>query len=537
MKSSFELGAEIAEASDDFAAKANTMTTVGIGLTAVLCPGLALYSAVGAVDLSAKAFFKGSEVIVDGLKEQAENIQAYFDTVAEQLSNEASWNEAQKSAFDEARDAVGELSEAAREVQATWAKMVAAAEKFDTVVAEGDRIQQERAAARAKRVNHIIDLRYADMFFRQSQDETLTRYSQAFDLAQKYVYMAAQAYDYETGLLSADSKSGDRFRAEIIGTRSLGKFTDDGDPLPGTSSKGDPGLADILYRMTSNYAVLKGRLGINNPDRNATWFSLRRELFRIDDGADGDADWRLALSKCIVDDIRTVPEYRRFCQSVASSSPLLAKEPALVIPFSSTIDFAKNFFGKDLAAGDHALDSSYYATKIAAAGVRLEGYPSDALGATPTVYLVPAGMDTMRVPGGGEDGTVLRWNVADQVIPVPYAIGSTELDDPDWQPLYTGDTGGVDLMAKIRRIPSFRAIIDGDDAEPESTRLIGRSAWNTRWVLIIPAGSLLGGNAESREKALSVFVNGLDANRDGVAEIGGVSDIQLGLKTYATSGN
>jgi len=127
--------------------------------------------------------------------------------------------------------------------------------------------------------------------------------------------------------------------------------------------------------------------------------------------------------------------------------------------------------------------------------------------------------------------------VADQVIPVPYAIGSTELDDPDWQPLYTGDTGGVDLMAKIRRIPSFRAIIDGDDAEPESTRLIGRSAWNTRWVLIIPAGSLLGGNAESREKALSVFINGLDANRDGVAEIGGVSDIQLGLKTYATSGN
>ena len=92
-------------------------------------------------------------------------------------------------------------------------------------------------------------------------------------------------------------------------------------------------------------------------------------------------------------------------------------------------------------------------------------------------------------------------------------------------------------MAKIRRIPSFRAIIDGDDAEPESTRLIGRSAWNTRWVLIIPAGSLLGGNAESREKALSVFINGLDANRDGVAEIGGVSDIQLGLKTYAASGN
>ena len=174
--------------------------------------------------------------------------------------------------------------------------------------------------------------------------------------------------------------------------------------------------------------------------------------------------------------------------------------------------------------------------------MKFDGYPSDALGVTPAVYLVPAGMDTMRVPGGGENGTVLHWSVADQVIPVPYVVGSAELDDPDWQPLYTGDTGGIDLMARIRRIPSFRAIIGGggdgdDDPEPENTRLIGRSAWNTRWVLIIPAGSLLGGTAESREKALSVFINGLDANRDGVAEIGGVSDIQLGLKTYATSGN
>ena len=290
--------------------------------------------------------------------------------------------------------------------------------------------------------------------------------------------------------------------------------------------------------MQSNYSVLKGRLGLNNPDSNATWFSLRQELFRISSETNANADWSLALSKCVVDDIRKVPEYRRFCQSIASTSPLLAKEPAIVIPFSSSIDFAKNFFGKDLMAGDHALDSSYYATKISAAGVKLEGYSSDVLGATPTVYLVPAGIDAMRVPGGGEDGTLLYWNVADQVIPVPYAIGSTELDNPDWQPLFSGETGGIDPMAKIRRIPSFRAIIgDDDDAEPASTRLIGRSAWNTRWVMIIPAGSLLGGGAEDRGKALSAFINGVDTDRDGIVDVPGVSDIVLGLKTYATSGN
>ena len=538
LKSSMDFGAEICEDSEEFGDAAMNKSVIGMGLTAVLCPGLALYAALGGAAFGAKASFKAASVVFDGLKEQADNIQAYFDTVAERAENNAGWNDAQKSAFDEARDAVSELGDAARDIRAAWAKMIAAAENFDTIIAEGDRIQKERAIVRAKRVNHIIEIRYNDMFFRQAQDESLTRYSQAFDLAQKYVYMAAQTYDYETGLLSADRNSGDRFRAEIIGSRSLGKFTDDGDPLPGTSSRGDPGLADILYRMQSNYSVLKGRLGLNNPDNNATWFSLRQELFRISSETNANADWRLALSKCLVDDIRTVPEYRRFCQSVASTSALLTKEPAIVIPFSSTIDFAKNFFGKDLQAGDHALDSSYYATKISAAGVKFKDYPSDALGVTPTVYLVPAGMDAMRVPGGGENGTLLYWTVADQVIPVPYAIGSTELDDPDWQPLYTGDTGGIDLMAKIRRIPSFRAIVEGgDDVEPKSTRLIGRSAWNTRWVMIIPAGSLLGGNAEDREKALRIFINGLDTDRDGVADVAGVSDIVLGLKTYATSGN
>ncbi len=351
--------------------------------------------------------------------------------------------------------------------------------------------------------------------------------------------MAAQVYDYETTLLSADRNSGDAFRAEIIAARALGVFDDDGKPVM-NAGYGDAGLADILARMQANYLVLKPRLGINNPDGNATWFSLRRELFRIDGGKTGDADWRKALSKCIVDDIRTVPEYTRFCQSIASSSALQPKEPTLVIRFTSTIDFAKNFFGKDLEAGDHALDSSYYATKIAGAGVKFTGYPTDSLAATPVVYLVPAGADRMRIPGGGENGTVLDWNVADQVIPVPYAIGATELDDTDWIPTYTGYSGGIDAMAKIRRLPSFRALIadeDDDDKALASTRLVGRSAWNTKWVMIIPAGQLLGGNAEDRARALSIFVNGEDSNRDGVIDRPGVADIELGLKTYATSGN
>ena len=52
------------------------------------------------------------------------------------------------------------------------------------------------------------------------------------------------------------------------------------------------------------------------------------------------------------------------------------------------------------------------------------------------------------------------------------------------------------------------------------SRLIGRSVWNTRWLLIIPGGTL---QADPNE-GLRLFING-------------VSDIQIFFKTYAYSGN
>ena len=538
LRSSFKMAGEMLDDSEDYLENVSKMSSVTIGLASGFVPGLALYAAGGLGLDATKGAFKGMGEVADGFINQIEAAQEQFESRASLESGRAGWTAAKKDAFDEAFDTIGELKDAAREVQAAWAAMIAAAENFDTTIAEGARIQAEREATRAKRVNRMTKLRYNDMFFRLMRNAELARYTQAFDLAQKYVYMAAQTYDYETTLLSAERNSGDAFRAEIVGARSLGMFDDDGEPIA-RASFGDGGLSSILARMKENYLVLKGRLGINNPDQNATWFSLRSELFRIEEGAKGDADWRRALSQAVVDDIRTVPEYQRYCQSIASSGSLAAKEPALVLRFTSTIDFAKNFFGKDLEAGDHAFDSSYYATKIAAAGVKFDGYPTNQLAATPVVYLVPAGADRMRIPGGGENGTVLDWNVVDQVIPVPYPIGSTQLDDADWLPLY-GGAGGADDMAKIRRLPSFRALIadeDDDDTALKSTRLLGRSVWNTKWVMIIPAGQLLGGTSEDREKALATFINGMDTDRDGTVDVPGVSDIELGFKTYSNSGN
>ena len=401
--------------------------------------------------------------------------------------------------------AVSSLNSALVELDSAYLDAVSALDRVSAEVEKGNRLIEGRTLDRRIAASNVSRLRYNDMFFRILRNEALSRYESSFGIAQTYAFLAAKAYGYDTGLL--DAENGGDFLAGISAARSLGE------------------LEDALAKMRDNWAGLKGRLGINNPQPDATWFSLRSELKRILPGAEGDRAWRTALADCYVADLSSVPEYARLCQPVASSTaPLALAEPGFAIPFATTIDFAKNFFGNDIAAGDHAFDSTYFATKIAAAGIWLEGYSTQLLGANPVCYLVPAGEDRMRVPGtsGGEVG---GWNVLDQVVPQPYAIGSAELDSEGWRPTYDGSAGGADPTVRIRRYPSFRAGYGARGVEPAdsalvSPRLVGRSVWNTRWVLIIPAGSML----TDREKACERFLST-------------VTDIRLGLRTYSNSGN
>ena len=121
---------------------------------------------------------------------------------------------------------------------------------------EGERLLSTRERDREEMANRIASARYNDMAFRIFRDDALSRFSSSFDLAARYTYMAAKAYDYETGLLPAESSSdpGSRVLGDVVRARTIGRIVD-GVPQVG-GSVGDPGLADILARMKANWAVV-----------------------------------------------------------------------------------------------------------------------------------------------------------------------------------------------------------------------------------------------------------------------------------------
>ena len=90
-------------------------------------------------------------------------------------------------------------------------------------------------------------------------------------------------------------------------------------------------------------------------------------------------------------------------------------------------------------------------------------------------------------------------------------------------------------FGQIRQFASFRAYHDSGNFDSSETitasRLIGRSVWNTKWMLIIPGRTLLNDPNEGIERFIyGGLVNG---KRDG----NGVKDIKIFFQTYSISGD
>lgn len=403
--------------------------------------------------------------------------------------------------------------------------------RYLSVLARGQRLLEDRLRFRKQTAAQIQEYRYKDMAFRIFRNDALQKYRAQFDLAARYVFLAANAYDYETNLGEDDPRGpGQEFMTDIVRSRALG-LVQNGIPLTG-SGIGDPGLADPLARLFQNWnLVLKGQLGFNNPQTETGRFSLRHELFRIQAGFQGNENWRETLQRHVVANLFDLPEFQRFC---IPFQPHLSVEPALVIPFATTINFGLNFFGWPAGGGDNDYDSTHFATKIRTVGVWFANYNNLGSGMinTPRVYLVPVGMDIMRSPSSST-GATREWRILDQALPVPFPLSAGDLQDPTWIPQNDTLAGG---LADIRKYSRFRAYHDSGNFNTAETisdsRLIGRSVWNTRWLLIIPAGTL----HNDREEGLARFIHGSllpSGDRNG----NGVTDIKIFFQTYAYSGN
>lgn len=450
--------------------------------------------------------------------------------------------------LNDAKNAIKKLDATLYEINKRMVELDQTVNNYRSLVAKGQRILSEREIFRQRTATVIQSSRTRDAGFRIFRDEKLERYKTLFELAAKYTYLAANAYDYETGLLNTEK--GKRFVNRIVNSRALG-IVKNGEPQYAGSNTGDPGLSSVLAEMRADWDVLRGRLGFNNPTPYGTTVSLRTENHRIVNGSEGDTTWKDTLNRSRKANLLDDTDVARYCMQIDPGNGLPV--PGLVVEFSTTVTDSLNLFGRELAGGDHYYDSSYFATKIFSVGVALEGYvgmdnpsangsvvnssggasPSDptttfldsqALAATPGIYLIPVGADAMRSPPLGDVSTIRSWTVNDITIPLPFNIGGSEFST---KPLYTSSDSLTEPLFGLRKHAAFRpvsktSVFNGQLAVSQftNTRLIGRSVWNSRWKLVIPGYKLL----HDPNEGLDRFVNT-------------VKDIKINYVTYSYSGN
>ncbi len=423
--------------------------------------------------------------------------------------------------------------------------------KLQKLIADGDRVQAEREVFRHRTAAVVQGYRTRDAAFRLFRNEKLERYKTLFDLAAQYALLAANAYDYETGLLN--TTAGRDFTRRIISARALGVVRD-GVPQFAGSNTGDPGLSSALAEMKADWDVLRGRLGFNNPDAYGATVSLRTELYRILPGAEGNTNWRDVLNQARRADLLSDPDVRRYCLQIDAGDGLPV--PGLVLTFRTTITRGRNLFGLPLAGGDYAFSHSSFATKLFAVGVALDGYvgmerpsangeatggasapepgawflDSAALAAAPYLYLIPVGVDSMRSPPLGDASGIRTWSVQDLAIPLPFNIGASGFSS---QGLFQSADSLTEPLFALRKHQAFRPVSNEDyfpttihspngllRSQYTNNRLIGRSVWNSQWKLVIPGYSLL----DDPHEGLDRFIRT-------------VKDIKLHFVTYSYAGN
>lgn len=388
---------------------------------------------------------------------------------------------------------------------------------FLATLSKGEAIQAEKHLFDVQTAAAVTDARYQDMAFRIFHNDALQKYRAQFDLAAMYVYLAAKTYDYETNLLGgSDGRAGEEFYQNILRQRTIG-LINQSIPIAGS------GLAGVMADLNTNFLFFKTQMGIINPQVESNRFSLRRELFRVSLGSSSNTEWRDKLRSFVVGDLRKDDRFLKLCAPYWGASVPGDAQPALVIPFGTEIESTHNFFGKDLAGKDSNYSTTHYTTKIRSVGVWFSNYNGTAseggLATTPRIYLVPTGADVMRDSISKKKRT---WFLVDQALPLPKSLSENTLIN---NPYYLPGGNLTEPFTNIRKFGNFRAYHDSGfniNEMVKDSRLVGRSVWNTEWLLIIPGQAFLA----NPEQGLNYFINGVGGN-------GGITDILFDFQTYA----
>jgi hypothetical protein len=126
-----------------------------------------------------------------------------------------------------------------------------------------------------------------------------------------------------------------------------------------------------------------------------------------------------------------------------------------------------------------------------------------------------------------------EWTVLDQFLPTQLAFDPEALGS-NWIPSAALDRPAEFLS--VRRYAQMRAYHNGPingTPTPEELkaykRLVGRSVWNTKWLLVILGGDLLGADPQ---RGLDILIDGWDGSGEE-----GLFDILLDYSTYSYPGN
>ena len=362
-----------------------------------------------------------------------------------------------------------------------------ALDTYRATLAKARRLLTERHRLRSMMAGDVRQLRYRDLAYRLFRSKASGRYSVLFDKALTDAYVLSRVFDYSTNFADGDVRArAPEFYDRLLRARTLGRLSTDGSPIV----ESDESLATILGRMKNAYDDFRTLGGV--PIDGTEILSIRSGLFRLGTRSETDQDpellrvreiWRRHLRSHLVSSLGEIPELRSCCIDVPEGS-------ALVIPFQTPLVVGANqfnHFGFPKGAGDSGFNGSLIDSKLTSVRVIFDGYDQSRLSQDPAVFLVPLGQDDFRSPARPDVDNppveVRSWLLATYRLPPPPDLRTT---------LASPGVESAPWTSFRRRHGPFDATIGDYQNKPQQRNRItkqhfGRSVYNTRWLLVVPA--------------------------------------------------